>query len=396
MKSFAFINYDIAHGFLFLSMDRRRIGMLGGGQLGRMLWECSLPWDVDLRFLDRSEDFPAGRAGARIVRGDFRNYDDVLAFGRECDVIGIEIEQVNADALIQLEKEGVICIPSAAHVAFLQDKLSQKQLFEQLSVPSAPFENLASGTQRSTLEFPYFLKLCKGGYDGYGIMKIRDEAGLQYAFSEPCFAEVPAQLAGEFAIMLARDCNGATSFFPAVAMDFDPESNMVKWVRYPSGVAEATEAAARAYLATIAEHLNYVGVLAAEYFLLQDGSIWLNELAPRPHNSMHWTQDGCDVSQFVQYLRILCGKPPASVKVRCGAALMLNINGEAEANGYAVFAGVDEVLSESGTFLHLYGKTQVKPFRKMGHLNIIGENQDEIVPKANKLLHLLRVKGEAG
>jgi 5-(carboxyamino)imidazole ribonucleotide synthase len=377
-------------------MHNLTIGVLGGGQLGRMLWECSLPWDVNLRFLEPALNSPVARAGAEVVQGDFRSYEDVYRFGKACNVVGIEIEQVNTEALLDLERDGILCIPSAAHIALMQDKSRQKQLFIDLSIPTAPFEILPSGCAPSALPFPYFLKLCKGGYDGYGVMRISEASRLKDAFQEPCIAESLADIEREFAVMLTRNEEGNVDFFPVVSMDFHPVSNMVQWVRYPSGLSVEIEKQAKNYLMEIAEKLDYKGVLAAEFFLLGSGEIWINELAPRPHNSMHITQDLCNTSQFNQYLRLLAGHPPAFARPISGAGLMINLNGSEKSFGSVCYSGLEQVIAMNGAYLHLYGKTQVKPYRKMGHVNLIGTDLEEISANGKKLLHLLRADGEAG
>jgi 5-(carboxyamino)imidazole ribonucleotide synthase len=359
------------------TFSSRQIGILGGGQLGRMLWQAGVPLLASISFLDPDPDCPAAKAGARVVVGDFRDYETVMQFGAFLDVIGIEIEQVNVSALKALEAMGKRCIPSASVIECIQDKALQKEMFRRLQIPSSSFEVLMRGGERSSFSFPYFLKVCKGGYDGYGVKRINSEEDLRDAFSAPCIAEEAVSYVSEFAIVLGRDSSGSISMFPAVKMDFDVQTNMIRWLQYPSELPKESELLAETYSIQLAEALELEGLLALEFFLLSDGRVLLNEVAPRPHNSGHWTIDACQLSQFSAYVYVLSGYPLPAVNAH-SSAVMVNVNAGDSSRGIPNYGGFISLLKHSEARLHLYGKTETRPNRKMGHMTFVGSDLGEL------------------
>jgi 5-(carboxyamino)imidazole ribonucleotide synthase len=374
--------------------QQQRIGILGGGQLGRMLVQAGQRLNLDLAILDPDTDAPAAKLGARFVCGSFRDYDTVLAFGRTVDKLTVEIENVSVEALAQLEKEGVFVYPRASTLQIIRDKGIQKQFMEATKLPTAPYqlaENLAEAKQLIR-SFPVVQKVRGGGYDGFGV-RVHHTAediltrGLQGSSVWEDF--VP--LAAEVAVIVARSSTGEVKTFPPVGMTFHPEANQVELLYLPANLSDALaeEAKALACKATIA--LDLVGLLAVEFFLTKDGKWLVNEMAPRPHNSGHLTIEACQISQFEQHMRAILGLPLGDTSLRTPAA-MANLVGAPGYEGIAVYRGLEEALSISGVHLHLYGKSQTRPFRKMGHATTTANTVEEALANAQEVKQLLRIE----
>lgn len=369
------------------------LSILGGGQLGRMLLQEAINFNISCRVLDPDAHAPCKELSSEFVCGSLSDFDTVYQFGKSAKTLTIEIEKVNTDALEKLEQEGVKVYPPSRVIRLIQDKGTQKQFFKENEIPTAPFElvNTKDDLARTSFSYPYIQKLRKDGYDGRGVLKIKNEADLTTAFEAPSLVEQCIDFKQEIAVMVARNERGEIKTFPVVDMDFNPEANLVEYVFSPSNLAPNIQAKAEELAIQIAKNLQLVGVLAVEFFLTKNDELLVNELAPRPHNSVHQSIEGNITSQFEQHLRAIFNLPLGDT--RCiQHAVMINVLGEPGFEGIAQYEGLEEVLKMSGVFIHLYGKKFTKPFRKMGHVTILDENRDLAIEKAKKIQALLKVK----
>ena|SRR5690606_34365545 len=370
-----------------------RLGILGGGQLGRMLIQEAINLNISVSVLDPDRDAPCKKLCDRFEAGSLTDFDTVYKFGKQVDMLTIEIEKVNVDALEKLEEEGVVVFPQARVIRLIQDKGLQKQFFKQNDIPTAPFQLISSkdALKDLTIPFPYIQKLRKDGYDGKGVHKIADEADLVNAFEAPSLIEQWVAFEKEIAVIVARNDKGDVSTFPMVEMEFNAEVNLVEFLISPSILPFEVQERAEQLAIKIAEDLQIVGLLAVEMFLTPDGNILVNELAPRPHNSGHHTIEGNYTSQFAQHLRAIFNLPLGNTAARSNA-VMINLLGEANYEGLAIYEGLEEVLAEEGVYIHLYGKKFTKPFRKMGHVTIVNEDREKAVTLARKVQATIKVK----
>src|SRR5690606_19102162 len=369
-----------------------KLGILGGGQLGRMLIQEAINFNVNVHVLDPDKNAPCRNLSNLFVHGALDDFDTVYAFGRGLDVVTIEIEKVNVDALEKLEEEGVVVYPQSRVIRLIQDKGLQKQFFKQNDIPTAPFqlisakENLAN----TTIPLPYIQKLRKDGYDGRGVKKIVNASDIETAFEAPSLVEQWIDFEKELAIIVSRNDNGEVAVFPCVEMEFNPEANLVEFLISPSTLPFEIQQRAELLAKKIAEDLQIVGLLAVELFLTRDGQLLVNELAPRPHNSGHQSIEGNFTSQFAQHLRAIFNLAPGNTGTRTNA-VMVNLLGEAGHEGLARYEGIEDILAMEGVYLHLYGKKFTKPFRKMGHVCIINEDREQAVRIARKVQQTIRV-----
>lgn len=375
----------------------KKIGILGGGQLGKMLCIAAANLDLKTYCLDESADFPAGTVSAGFAEGNFRSYDDVMAFGADKDTLTIEIEHVNTEALRDLERMGKAVHPNPRAIETIRDKGLQKQFFAARDIPTAPFEvfeneqELLAAITGGRWPLPFVQKTRREGYDGRGVSILRNNQDLKTKLLKgPCIAEALAPVAVEIAVIAARNPQGETRVYPAVEMDFHPEANLVERLLCPARISPLAAAQAEALAERLISELEVCGLLAVEMFLNQDGQIWVNEVAPRPHNSGHHTIDSAVCSQFEQHLRGICGLPLGDTRMH-SAAVMLNLLGEAEHQGPAVYEGAEQCLALPGTHLHLYGKAITKPMRKMGHVTVTAPTLNEAADIAARIRQQLRV-----
>lgn len=369
-----------------------RLGILGGGQLGRMLIQEAINYNVTTRVLDPDPEAPCKHLCDQFVTGSLTDFDTVYHFGKRADLITIEIEKVNVDALQKLEDEGVLVYPQARVIRLIQDKGLQKEFFKQNDIPSAPFRLISSAAQlrEAGFPYPYIQKLRKDGYDGRGVMKISSEADLENAFNAPSLIEEMIDFEKEISVIVARNENGAIKAFPLVEMEFNPQANLVEFLISPSTLpAEIQEKAGRLAI-KVAEDLRITGLLAVEMFLTRDGEILVNEVAPRPHNSGHQSIEGNYTSQFEQHLRAIFNLPLGDTRA-IQHAVMINLLGEPGYEGPAEYEGLTEVMKLDGVYIHLYGKKITKPFRKMGHVTIVDEDREKAVEKARFVQQTLKV-----
>jgi 5-(carboxyamino)imidazole ribonucleotide synthase len=369
-----------------------KLGILGGGQLGRMLIQQAINYNVTVKVLDPDREAPCRKLCDEFVVGSLGDYETVYKFGKKVDLLTIEIEKVNVDALEQLEKEGVLVYPQPRIIRLIQDKALQKQFFKENDIPTAEFQVISSPQQlqQSKIPFPYIQKLRRDGYDGRGVYKVFDESYLAKAFTEPSLIERLVDFEKEIAVIVARNENGETKAFPMVEMEFNPEVNLVEFLISPSTLSFEVHEEAERIAKRIAECLNIVGLLAVEMFLDKNGKILVNELAPRPHNSGHQTIEGNVVSQFEQHLRAIFNQPLGNTAC-LNHAIMINVLGEAGYEGPAVYQGIEKVLECAGVYIHLYGKALTKPFRKMGHVTIVDADREKAIEKAKYVQKTLKV-----
>ncbi len=369
-----------------------RLGILGGGQLGRMLIQQAINYNVTVKVLDPDREAPCRKLCDEFVVGSLSDYETVYNFGKKVDLLTIEIEKVNVDALEQLEREGVTVYPQARVIRLIQDKGLQKQFFKENNIPTAEFQVISSAQQlaQSTIPFPYVQKLRRDGYDGKGVYKVVDESYLAGAFTEPSLIERWVDFEKEIAVIVARNEKGELATFPLVEMEFNPEANLVEFLISPSTLSFEIQQEAADIAKRIAESLKIVGLLAVEMFLDKSGKILVNELAPRPHNSGHQTIEGNIVSQFEQHLRAIFNQPLGNTE-SLSNAIMINVLGEPGYEGPAVYQGIEKVLKSTGVYVHLYGKALTKPFRKMGHVTIVDNDREKAIEKARFVQQTLKV-----
>jgi 5-(carboxyamino)imidazole ribonucleotide synthase len=368
------------------------IGLLGGGQLGRMLLQAAIDLDIKVSCLDPDAEAPCHELAHFFKEGSFQDYDAVYQFGRHFDVVSIEIEHVNIEALEQLEKEGKQVFPQPHILRMIQDKRLQKQFFQDHGFPTAPFvltESQSDITKHADF-LPAFHKLGKGGYDGKGVQRINSLADQSKGFNVPGLLEKAVDFEKELAVIVARNEQGQISAFPAVEMVFHPEHNLVDFLFSPAAISMEIESKAGKIAIDLIDQMGLVGVLAVEMFLTTSGEILINEVAPRPHNSGHQTIRGNETSQYEQHLRAISGLPLGSTKPK-GVSGMLNLLGADGFNGPAKYEGLDDALAIPGVYPFLYGKKITKPFRKMGHVTILGDSKEDVIAKSEKVKNLIRV-----
>jgi 5-(carboxyamino)imidazole ribonucleotide synthase len=369
----------------------KKIGILGGGQLGKMLCIAAAPLDFKTYILEKEADCPAAPYAFGTQTGSFAHYDDVLAFGQDKDIVTIEIEHVNTDALRALRDMGKAVHPNPDALDLIKDKGLQKQFYAQNNIPTMPFalynsaDDLRAAVKEGRQRLPFVQKTRTAGYDGKGVAVIRTHEDLASKLLEgACLAEEMADMEMEIAVIAARNPSGEVRVFPAVEMAFHPEANLVEMLVCPARIGPLVEAQAEALAEQVIAAFDVCGLLAVEMFLLRSGELVVNEVAPRPHNSGHHTIDTAITSQFQQHLRAICDLPLGdTAQVR--PAVMLNVLGEPGHKGPVHYEGADACLAEPGVYLHLYGKAHTAPFRKMGHITVAAHTVDAAVALAQKV-----------
>jgi 5-(carboxyamino)imidazole ribonucleotide synthase len=365
--------------------------MLGGGQLGRMLIQSAIDFNISFSVLDPDEHAPC-KDIADFHVGKLTDYNTVLAFGKTCDIITIEIENVNTQALRELVRLGKKVYPQPEVIELIQDKRTQKNFYKERGIPTASFHLTQNKQEVLALEsfLPAVNKLGKEGYDGRGVQLIRTKADLDKAFDAPGLLEKLVDYQKEIAVIVARNAKGEISTFPAVEMVFHPVQNLVEYLFAPAQVSTEVLQSAEAVARKVIEELNMVGLLAVEMFVTKDNQILVNEVAPRPHNSGHQTIEANATSQYEQHLRAIIGLPLGDTSLLIPGA-MVNLLGEPGYSGAARYQGFEEVMKVPGVHVHLYGKKLTKPYRKMGHVTIIDQNMERLREKANFVKQTLKV-----
>jgi len=371
---------------------KEKLGILGGGQLGRMLIQSAINYNMEVHILDPSNDAPCAALAHHFGCGDLKDFDSVYKFGKSCDIITIEIEKVNTFALKKLRDEGKKVYPQPEIIELIQDKRLQKQFYLENGFPTADFilvENKQDVIFNASF-LPAANKLGKDGYDGRGVQLLRSEADLPKAFDAPGLLEKLVDIDKEIAVIVARNANGETKAFPAVEMVFHPEANLVEFLFSPAQIDSKHAEEAEQLALELIEKLDMIGLLAVEMFIDKGGKLLINEVAPRPHNSGHQSIEGNITSQFEQHLRAIYNLPLGDTAIRVPAA-MVNLLGEDGYSGSPVYEGLNEILSMSGVHLHLYGKNTTQPFRKMGHVTVTDNDVEKLKEKAMKVKNIFRI-----
>lgn len=368
-----------------------RIGLLGGGQLGRMLLQEAIDLNIHLHCLDPDKNAPCAKIAHSFTVGSLTDYESVINFGKDKHLISVEIENVNVEALKSLEKSGVKVFPQPHILELIQDKGLQKQFYQEHKIPTAPFilvENKAELMEKAT--FPIVHKLRKGGYDGKGVNVLKTTQDADNSFDAPSILEEKIPFVKELSVIVARTENGQTKTFPAVECEFNTEANLVEFLFAPAEISPEIEKQAANLAVELIEKLGMVGLLAVEFFLDENGNLLVNEIAPRPHNSGHHTIECNITSQFAQHLRAILNLPLGSTEI-LQAGAMINLLGERGFEGKAVYEGLNQALELEGVYPHIYGKENTKPFRKMGHVTITDSSIEKVKVKAKKVQRLIKV-----
>jgi 5-(carboxyamino)imidazole ribonucleotide synthase len=373
-------------------LSEYKIGILGAGQLGMMLLQAAVDYNLSIELLDPDPNAPCKTITNKIVTGSLTDFDTVYQFGKNKNLITIEIENVNVEALKQLENEGVRVFPQPHIIELIQDKRVQKQFYSQHNIPTAEYVLIDSIENLSQYEswLPAVQKLGKEGYDGRGVQMLYSTNDFVKAFTKPSLLEKKIDFDKELSVIVARNASGDVSTFPTVEMAFHPEHNLVEFLFAPAQVSEEIHVKAKEVAIKVIEALGLVGILAVEMFLTKSGDIIVNEVAPRPHNSGHQTIRANATSQYEQHWRAILNMPLASTQ-QLSPAAMVNILGADGYSGPTHYEGLKETMQLSGVFPFLYGKKTTKPFRKMGHITIIDDSIEKVKEKAYVVKSLLKV-----
>jgi len=373
-----------------------KIGILGGGQLGKMLAIEAANWHLPIYILDQDHQFPAVPYAPFFQAGDFKNFDDVVQFGKKVDILTIEIEQINVDALFYLEKEGVKVYPKPSTVQVIQDKGLQKMFYKERDIPTAEFQlfndekEIKEALKNKQIAFPFVQKSRKDGYDGKGVEVVSNENDLINLLDCPSIIEERINIKTEISIIVARSASGELLHYEPVEQHFNQAANLVSYLICPAELDKSTLSKMNEIASLIAIDLDLVGLLAIEFFLDTNNDIFVNEVAPRPHNSGHHTQNSCETSQFEQHLRAILDLPLGSTRQHSIGA-MVNIIGEPGYAGKTKYVGIEDCLKIDGVHLHLYGKLETRPFRKMGHINIADKDRKKVLENIEKIKSTLKV-----
>lgn len=369
-----------------------KLGLLKGGQLGRMLIQASINYDLQIWVMDGDSEAPCRNFSSQFVTGDARNFDDVCAFGRKVDMLTLEVEDIQIDALEQLEKEGRLVFPQSAVVKLIQDKGLQKKFYKENNFPTADFTLLEPGFNKEKYSnfLPAAQKLRKSGYDGKGVKMIHSMKDFDSAFTEPSLLERKIPFKKEISVLVARNHQGECAVYPPVELVSDPQKHLLDYLSAPADISAGCAKKAQDLSIAIVKKLGLVGLLAIEMFVDQDEQLFINEMAPRPHNSGHHTIEANETSQFEQHLRAILNLPLGSTAIK-SPAVMVNILGEEGSTGTPIYEGIEKILSEKGVYIHLYGKSKTAPFRKMGHVTVLDNNLAKAREKAQWVKKTIRV-----
>lgn len=375
------------------------LGILGGGQLGKMLLYETRKYDIRTIVLDPSAEAPCKIACDKFSQGDLMDFETVVNFGRKADVLTFEIEGVNIEALEQLEQEGIKVYPSSTTLKKIQDKGIQKDFFKNNGIPTAPYHKYTSkrafleGLQKGDISLPLVWKSTTGGYDGKGVAVIKDKITAENLPEIACIAEDLIPFKNELAVIVARNPSGEVKSYPVVEMEFHPEANQVEYVICPARIETSVAEKARKVAEKVSEAYQHVGLLAVEMFQTEDDEILVNEVAPRPHNSGHYSIEAAFTNQFEQHLRAILDLPLGETESKTGG-IMVNLVGEEGHTGNVVYQNISEILQLKGVTPHIYGKKITRPFRKMGHVTIVNADLAEARRIAEEVKKTIRVISE--
>jgi 5-(carboxyamino)imidazole ribonucleotide synthase len=369
-----------------------RLGVLGGGQLGRMLIQETINYDVQIHCLDPDAEAPCKDVAHSLTIGSLNDFETVYKFGQDKDVITVEIENVSIEALEKLEAEGKKVFPQPAVLKIIRDKGLQKQFYADHNIPTPAFYlvNNKEEINNYISEFPFMQKMRTGGYDGKGVTPLRNEKDLETAFEVPSVLEKFVDFEKELSVIVARNENGETKVYPTVECEFSPEANLVEFLFSPADVTLAIEKAAEELAISIIDKLGMVGILAVELFLTKDGQLLVNEIAPRPHNSGHHTIECNVTSQFEQHMRSVLNLPLGDTRI-IQPGVMINLLGEKGFQGSVIYQGLETAIAIPGVKPHIYGKAETKSFRKMGHITIVAPTLEEAKTNGRIVKELVKV-----
>jgi 5-(carboxyamino)imidazole ribonucleotide synthase len=373
-----------------------KLGILGGGQLGRMLLAETQKFDIHTSILESNKKAPCAEICNTFVVGDLLDFDAVYNFGKTVDVLTIEIENINLDALDKLEQEGLTIYPKPKDLRIIQNKARQKNFYIDHQIPTAEFshyaylEELIHSFENNIIQFPFVWKAARFGYDGNGVKIVRNIEDLASLPNVECITEKLIPFKNELAVIVARNAAGEVKTYPVVEMEFHPEANQVEYVICPARIAPKVAEKAREVALKVVSDLDFIGLLAVEMFQTEDDKILVNEVAPRPHNSGHYSIEASYTNQFEQHLRSVLNLPLGNTASKV-AGIMVNLVGSAGFSGDVIYQNIEEILKIDGVTPHIYGKKETRPFRKMGHVTIVNADIDRARAIAQKVKETIRV-----
>ena len=379
-----------------LFSSKFKLGILGGGQLGKMLLYDAKRYDLHTKVMDSNFEVPCARLADEFILGDITNYDDVINFGNKVDIITVEIEKINTDALLFLEKKGKKIFPSAVTLKIIQNKTQQKEFYQKNNLPTSRFKNysnideLKSNFEKDNFKFPFVWKSSRFGYDGKGVKIIKKFDDLNFSYDEECLIEEKISIKKELSVIVARNIDGEMKCFPVVEMEFNDKSNLVEYVMCPANISSDIESRAIEIAMKATEKFNMVGLLAVELFLDVNDKIIINEVAPRPHNSGHHTIECCMTSQFDQHIRSILNLPLGETQILI-PGIMVNLVGENKVEGNVVYQNINDIFEIPGVFIHIYGKKKSRLDRKMGHITIVNEDISKAIEIGKKIKKKIKV-----
>ncbi|WP_319201278.1 5-(carboxyamino)imidazole ribonucleotide synthase [uncultured Ilyobacter sp.] len=374
----------------------KKLGIIGGGQLGKMTILEARKMDIYTCVLTEEHPSPASEISNEYIIGSLHDEDKIREISEKCDVLTYEIEHINVEVLKELEAKGKKIFPSSRVIEIIQDKSKQKELLDEKNIPTSKWKKLTKDNLeelKKEFGFPVVQKSCKGGYDGRGVFILKDESDIEKMIQGDSFFEEFIECDKEIAVMVARNFNGDIATYPVVEMVFDDKTNICDTVVAPARITEDQCKEAKKLALQCVEALDGVGIFGVEMFLTKEGKILINEVAPRPHNSGHYTIEACKTSQYEQFIRSVLNYSLGSCDL-LSPACMVNILGEDGYKGKVKVIGMDEMMSVDGAYLHLYGKKDTKPFRKMGHITVLSDSEEEACKLALKAREHLKIISE--
>ena len=373
-----------------------KLGILGGGQLGRMLLAETQKFDIHTAVLESNKNAPCAAICNEFVVGNLLDFDAVYNFGKKVDLLTIEIENINLDALDRLEAEGLKIFPKPKDLRIIQSKAIQKKFYLNHQIPTAAFHHfeyfkeLKQSYENKSITFPFVWKAARFGYDGNGVKVVRNIEDLNRLPNEECITEELIPFKNELAVIVARNEDGETKTYPVVEMEFHPEANQVEYVICPARIDSKIAKKAREVALKVVNDLDFIGLLAVEMFQTKEDEILVNEVAPRPHNSGHYSIEASYTNQFEQHLRSVLNLPLGSTTSKV-AGIMVNLVGEKGFSGQVIYQNIEKNIKIEGVTPHIYGKKETRPFRKMGHVTIVNSDIDVARKIAQKVKETIRV-----
>jgi 5-(carboxyamino)imidazole ribonucleotide synthase len=379
----------------FFSSDFK-LGILGGGQLGKMLLYDAKRYDLHTKVMDSNKDSPCNKIADDFIIGDITDYDDVINFGNSVDLITVEIENVNTDALEFLEKSGKKVYPSPKNLRIIQNKSDQKNFYSKNNLPTSRFKNylnieeLKRNFLHDNFEFPFVWKSSRFGYDGKGVKIIKNIEDLDFSYDHQCLIEEKVSIKKELSVIVSRNTDGQIKCFPVVEMEFNEKSNLVEYVMCPANISKQTEEKAIIIASEIAKKFEMVGLLAVELFVTNEDEILINEVAPRPHNSGHHTIECCVTSQFDQHIRSILNLPLGETSILI-PGIMVNLVGENMEEGNVNYKNINDIFDIPGVYIHIYGKKKSRLNRKMGHITIVNKDINKAIEIGKSIKSKIKV-----